>query len=107
MEARFGAPGSGGRRLTVAGQTYTLAELMARLGVAFDGCRAIDGLELGPAHFVVRYYDPEEQRIVAYEFDGEFRYLAETRVHIAEWVGEDRLAPGGVPEEVFAPWTSG
>jgi hypothetical protein len=89
MEARFGRPGSGARRLTIAGQVYTLAEAMARLGIGFDGCRTIDGVTLGPAHFAVRYYDPEEQRLVAYEFDAEFRYLGELRVHVAEWIGED------------------
>jgi hypothetical protein len=89
MEARFGRPGSGARRLTVAGQVYTLAEAMTRLGIAFDGCRTIDGFALGPARFALRYYDPEEQRLVAYEFDAEFRYLGELRVHVAEWIGED------------------
>lgn len=30
----------------------------------------------------------DEQRIVTYEFDGEFRYLGEPRVHVAAPVGE-------------------
>lgn len=109
MEARFGPLGAGRRSLTVGDRAYTLAELMAHLGIGFEGCRTIDGWELGPAHFAVRYYDPEEQRVVAYEFDGEFRYLTEMRVHIAEWVGEEGLAPGVVPpevEEIWIPWTS-
>ncbi|MGH7321210.1 MAG: hypothetical protein ACRELA_16505 [Candidatus Rokuibacteriota bacterium] len=106
MEARYGAPGCGGRSLVVGGQTYTLAEVMLRLGIAFDGCRTIDGLTLGPARFVIRYYDPEDERIVAHEFDAEFRYLAEMRVHIVEWLGEDALRAGAVAEEIFAPWTS-
>ncbi len=96
MESRFGRPGSGARRLTVAGRGYTLREAMVRLGLGFEGCRTIDGFELAPGRFAVRYYDPEDQRIVACEFDAEFRYLGELRVHVAEWVGEDALqeAPG-------------
>lgn len=99
MEARFGRPGSGARRLTVAGTLYTLPELMARLGIGFEGCRTIDGFELAPGHFAVRFHDADEQRIVAYEFDAEFRYLAEMRVHIAEWIGDEALQEG------FAAWT--
>ncbi len=94
METRFGRPGSGARRLTVAGRAYTLPDLMVRLGLAFEGCRTIDGIELGPAHFAVRFYDAEEQRVVAYEFDAEFRYLGEMRVHVADWVGEEALQEG-------------
>jgi hypothetical protein len=99
MEARFGRPGSGARRLTIAGRVYTLAEAMARLGIGFDGCRTIDGLVLGPAHFALRYYDPEEQRLVAYEFDAEFRYLGELRVHVAEWIGD------GAFQEAASGWS--
>ena len=65
IDIRFGRPGSGARRLTVAGTLY----------------------------------DAEEQRIVAYEFDAGFRYLAETRVHVAEWIGDEALQEG------FAAWT--
>ena len=100
MERRFGAFGAGQRALTVGDRVYALPELMARLGIDFQGCRTIDGFALAPGHFAVRFYDPDEQRIVAYEFDGEFRYLTEQRVHVAEWVGEAALAEG------FAPWTS-
>jgi len=108
MEARFGPPGTGRRELRIAGQPYTVAEVMARLGLAVEGCRTIDGLELSPTHFVVRYYDAEEQRVVAYEFDAQFRYLGETRVHVAEWVAEDALgAASAWPEqESLPPWTS-
>ncbi|HLE43925.1 MAG TPA: hypothetical protein VJB36_07910 [Methylomirabilota bacterium] len=105
MEARFGRPGSGARRLIVAGRSHTLPDVMTRLGIAFEGCRTIDGFELGAAHFAIRYYDPEEQRIVAYEFDAEFRYLAETRIDVLAWVGEQALAPGASGEE-GATWTS-
>jgi hypothetical protein len=94
MECRFGRPGSGTRHLTVAGRAYTLPDVMHRLGIAFEGCRTIDGIELGPGHFAVRFYDAEEQRVVAYEFDAEFRYLGEMRVHVADWVGDAALPEG-------------
>lgn len=89
FEARFGALGSGSRLLVVGDQAFTLAELMERLGLAAEGCRSIDARELGADRFVIRFLDAEEQRIVAYEFDRHFRYLVETRIHVAEWIGED------------------
>jgi hypothetical protein len=93
FEQRFGPLGTGARRLVVAGQAFTARELMERLGLAADGCRGIDLVEAGPDRFAVRYLDAVEQRIVACEFDGSFRYLGETRVHAAEWIGDE------------APWT--
>jgi hypothetical protein len=107
MEARFGPPGAGRRELRIGRTAYGLTEAMVRLGIHFEGCRTIDGFELGRSRFAVRYYDPEEQRVVAYEFDSQFRYLGETRVDIAEWAectGEDVLALDG-PARSGAPWT--
>ena len=88
FEARFGGLGTGVRLLTVGEHAFTLAELMERLGLTADGCRCIDARQLGTDRFVIRFLDAEEQRIVAYEFDRRFRYLAETRVHVAEWIGD-------------------
>jgi hypothetical protein len=107
MERRFGPPGVGRREIEVGGQAYALPEVMVRLGLAFEGCRTIDGFELGPGHFAVRYYDAEEQTVVAYEFDAGFRYVGETRVHVAEWVGEDALhAAIWMTEDGGPSWTS-
>lgn len=90
FEARFGALGTGARELRVDERSLTVAELMGRLGLAADGCRGIDAREVAPGRFVVRYLDADDQRIVAHEFDRTFRCLGETRVHVAEWIGEDR-----------------
>ena len=94
FEARFGALGTGGKLLTVGEHVYPLADLMERLGLAADGCRSIDALAVSGGRFVIRYLDADDQQIVAYEFDPAFRYLGETRVHVAEWIGEGN------------PWTS-
>jgi hypothetical protein len=96
MEARFGPLGSGARRLTVGGRPSRLGELLERLGLGFEGCRAIDGFELPAGRFAVRYYDPEEQRVVAVEFDAALRYQGEMRVDVAEWVGLAALATGAL-----------
>ena len=88
FEARFGTLGTGSWLLMVEDHAFTLPELMERLGLAAEGCRSIDARPLGADRYVIRFLDFDEQRIVAYEFDGRFCYLAETRIHVAEWIGE-------------------
>jgi len=88
FETRFGALGTGARLLTIGERSFGLVELMERLGLAAEGCRSIDARQIEPDRFVIRFLDAEEQRIVAYEFDRRFCYLGETRVHVAEWIGE-------------------
>lgn len=80
--------GAGSRLLLVGDHAFTLPELMERLGLAAYGCRSIDARELAADRFVIRFLDADEQQIVAYEFDGHFRYLSEMRVHVAEWIGD-------------------
>lgn len=89
MENRYGPLGSGAQLLTIGSVEYTLAELLFHMGLNFEDARGIDVLILSAEHYVVRYYDGQDQRIVAHEFDAGFRFLAETRAHIAEWIGEE------------------
>ncbi len=89
MESRYGPLGCGAQLLTVGGVEYTLAELLYHMGLNFEDARGIDLLTVSFERYVVRYYDGQDQRIVAHEFDAEFHFLGETRAHIAEWIGED------------------
>lgn len=89
IESRFGPIGAGCQRLTVKGREYTLPELLFCLGLGFEDSRGIDLVELSENHYAVRYYDGEDQRVVAHEFDADLVFLGETRAHIAEWIGED------------------
>ena len=89
MESRYGPLFDGRQSLTVAGTDYDVAALMFRMGLNFEDSRAIDAVEVDCGRYAVRYYDGEDQRVVAHEFDADFRFLGETRAHIAEWVGED------------------
>ncbi len=88
MESRFGPLGSGVQNLNINGADYTLAELMVRMGLYFDDRWTIDALALPHGKYVIRYFDSQDQRVVAQEFDAELRLLSEVRVHIAEWEGE-------------------
>ncbi len=88
IEARFGAIGTGAQRLKIGDTEYTIEELLQRMGLFFDDAKPIDLVAIED-HYAVRYYDAQDQRVVAHEFDSSLQYLGELRAHIAEWIGED------------------
>jgi len=71
----------------IRGVTYSLFQLLSQIGVEFDDSKPIDALVLSEGRYVLRYLDGQDQRIVASEFDADFRLLSETRANIAEWEG--------------------
>lgn len=89
IESRYGPLWSGGQAVTVNGVEYDLETLLFHMGLNFEDSRGIDVKEVSAGRYVVRYYDGEDQRVVAHEFDDNFRFLGEIRAHIAEWIGED------------------
>ena len=88
IEARFGLLGSGAQSLAIRGVTYSLSELLSQIGAEFDDSKPIDALSLAEERYVLRYLDGQDQRVVACEFDADFRLLGETRADITEWEGE-------------------
>lgn len=89
IESRCGPLWSGRQTMVLEGAEYDLPALMLRMGLNFEDVRAIDLVEVSSGIFVLRYYDGEDQRIVAHQFDSSFGFLGETRAHIAEWIGEE------------------
>jgi hypothetical protein len=87
MEARFGPLGAGAQRISIAGIEYDIPTLLSQIGAQFDDAKPVDVLQL-PDRYVVRYLDAQDQRVVALEFDADFRCLGEIRAHIAEWEGD-------------------
>lgn len=102
MEQRYGPLGSGRPDLTINGRTYDLYALLQILGLAFEDIKPIDAQVLGENLYALRYFDPEERSIVAYDFDAEFRRVGEAVVHIQEWMGEDYFEFNW---GVWCPWT--
>lgn len=89
MEKRYGHLGDGRLELTINGEVYDLYALLQVLGLAFEDIRPIDAHVMGENLFAIRYFDSEERSIVAYDFDGNFRRVNETIVHIEEWMGAE------------------
>jgi len=87
IEGQFCPLGSGAQSLVIRGVTYSLFQLLSQIGVEFDDSKPIDALVLSEGRYVLRYLDGQDQRIVASEFDADFRLLSETRANIAEWEG--------------------
>jgi len=91
IERRFGPLGSGAQSLSIRGVSYSLVELLSQLGVEFDDSKPIDALALEGGHYVVRYIDGQDLRVVAAEFDADFRLHSELRASLAEWEGSSDL----------------
>ncbi|MBZ5628450.1 MAG: hypothetical protein LAO06_06235 [Acidobacteriia bacterium] len=89
IEARFGPLGCGTQLLTIGGDKLGMDELLHRMGLDFDDAKPIDLIAVSENRYALRYYDGQDQRIVAHEFDAEMRFLEETRAHVAEWIGEE------------------
>ncbi len=88
IEGCFGPLGSGAQSLAIRGVSYSLAQLLSQIGAEFDDSKPIDALALPEGRYVLRYLDGQDQRVVAAEFDADFRLLSETRANISEWEGE-------------------
>src|SRR5271157_1926504 len=88
MERRFGPLGSGAQSLAIRGVTYSLSQLLSQIGAEFDDSKPIDALALPGGHYVLRYLDGQDQRVVAAEFDDDFRLLNEMRASLSEWEGD-------------------
>ena len=88
IEQRFGPLGCGEHCVSINGSQHDISDLLFRFGLNFDDSKPIDVQTLAHGHYVLRYYDGQDSRIVACEFDSTFTVLSETRAHIAEWMDE-------------------
>lgn len=79
--------------MTIKDVVYSVSDLLVHLGLNFDDSRAIDALTLPDGRYVFRYYDGQDQRVVAVEFDADFRSLSEVRAQFPEWIGDEEYYP--------------
>jgi hypothetical protein len=107
IESRFGPLGKGAKQLLINDADYDLAAIMFRLDLQLEDVRVFDAVQVAANHYAVRYYDGQDQRVVAQEFDSAFRYLGETRAHIAEWIGDDAYFDSMRPQPFRCPLVPG
>lgn len=104
MEERYGQLGDGASTLEIRGKTYSLWDLLNTIGLFADDIRPVDAFHLEDLGiYAVRYLDGQDRAVIAMEFDEDFRYLGEIRVHLAEYMGEDEYFD--FPWNVGCPWT--
>ena len=89
FELRYGPLWSGASSLSIGGVTHDLEDVMQRLGFGFEGLKIVDAPRVEAGRYAIRYFDGEARQIVCLEFDENLTLLAERRVHIAEWMGDD------------------
>src|SRR5260370_18488073 len=75
IERRFGPLGSGAQCLAIRGVKYSLAQLLSQIGAEFDDSKPIDALALAGGHYVLRYIDGQDQRVVVAEVDADLHLL--------------------------------
>ncbi len=107
MDARYGPLGKGLDRIVIHDAEYDLDALFFRMDLALEDIKKIDVVRLAAGHYAVRYYDGQDQRIVAHEFDDDFRFLGEYRAHIADWIGEDAYFDSMRPVQFRCPLVPG
>jgi hypothetical protein len=93
IESRYGPLGSGAQTLTIRGVVYSVSQLLVCMALNFDDSRAIDALALPDGRYVFRYYDGQDQRVVALEFDADFHCLGEVRAAFPEGDRDDEPYP--------------
>ena len=89
FELRYGPLWSGASSLSIGGVTHDLEDVMERLGFGFEGLKIVDSPRVEAGRYAIRFFDGEARQMVCIEFDANLTLLAENRVHIAEWMGDE------------------
>jgi hypothetical protein len=101
VEMTFGPLGAGKQEVTVGAASVTPRRALEQLGLSYEDIDAIDLIPVEEGErWALRYFDPEDRRVVVMEFGPDFSIVSETRVHVKEWMGDDYYGfnwPAGCP----------
>lgn len=86
---RYAPLAKGAQMVMIGDAEYDISMLLARMDLALDDVRTFDVIKVNENLFVLRYYDGQDQRVVAHEFDASFHFIVEHRAHITAWIGEE------------------
>jgi hypothetical protein len=89
IEARYGPIGEGRKILFVGGTPMALGTLARRLNLQYTDLVPIDAGELPDGTYWLRFYDNEQRKVVAVEFNREYDFTGERGADIMDWLGDD------------------
>ena len=89
IEERYGPIGSGAKVLFLKGAPMGLARIARKLALSYSDLIPIDAGTLPAGGRWIRFYEGEQRKVVAIEFDDDFNFLGEHGADIMDWLGEE------------------
>jgi hypothetical protein len=89
IEERYGKIGEGRKILFVNGAPVALNALSRRLALQYTDLVPIDAGELPDGTYWLRFYDNEQRKVMAVEFDRSYTFTGERGADIMDWLGDD------------------
>jgi hypothetical protein len=89
IEERYGKIGDGKKILFVNGVPVALSSLARRLALQYTDLVPIDAGELPGGTYWIRFYDNEQRKVMAVEFDRGYAFTGERGADIMDWLGDD------------------
>jgi hypothetical protein len=89
IEERYGPIGTGGKVLFLQGVPMGLRKITRKLALLYDDLVPIDAGTLPSDRHWIRFYEGEQRKVIAIEFDGEFNIVGENGADIMAWLGDE------------------
>jgi hypothetical protein len=89
IEERYGPIGAGGKVLFVGGMPMGLGKISRKLALLYEDLIPIDAGTLPAGPHWIRFYEGEQRKVIALEFDGEFNIVGENGADIMDWLGDE------------------
>jgi len=89
IEESYGPIGTGGKVLFLQGVPMGLKKISRKLALLYEDLIPIDAGTLPAGRHWVRFYEGEQRKVIALEFDDEFNILGENGADIMDWIGDE------------------
>lgn len=89
IEERYGPIGSGGKVLFIDGMPVGLKKISRKLALLYEDLIPIDAGTLSAGRHWIRFYEGEQRKVIALEFDGGFNIVGENGADIMDWIGDE------------------
>ncbi|HEY7528214.1 MAG TPA: hypothetical protein VH660_03615 [Candidatus Deferrimicrobiaceae bacterium] len=89
IEESYGPIGTGGKVLFMQGVPMGLKKISRKLALLYEDLIPIDAGTLPAGRHWIRFYEGEQRKVIALEFDDEFNILGENGADIMDWIGDE------------------